>query len=347
MKDRHHAPRKQRRKRHHYLPESYLLSWADDREQVMVRRRDRNQPFPSAITNVAVEAGLYAIPTPDGPDDSVEVALSDIEGPLSNHLAVLREERTPSKNSDTRWEISYLIALQLVRTPEHMGRMMFPEAAAKSTGESPISRNGMRRFLAERYLGEDPEEGELQGALTFANYLLSKEAPTKEEIMASAFRLAEEEYAPRLTKMAWSVERSPKHPFITTDRPVAAWRRDPHNLERIGAGLESADEVHFPLGPNDLLVLRPRFPEKRYIVEPERAKQVNRHLSTSCYQMAISRLDDVDELTRVPLSHIRPALRFNLGPLFTEGVNGNLLPTGREILHMYVPYGDNTRRGST
>ena len=70
---------KQRRKRHHYLPESYLKAWAGERGQVAVRRRDQPDAFCTTTRNVAVEADLYALPTDAGLDDALEVALSEIE----------------------------------------------------------------------------------------------------------------------------------------------------------------------------------------------------------------------------------------------------------------------------
>jgi hypothetical protein len=57
---------KQRRKRHHYLPESYLKAWAGERGQVAVRRRDQPDAFCTATRNVAVEADLYALSTDAG-----------------------------------------------------------------------------------------------------------------------------------------------------------------------------------------------------------------------------------------------------------------------------------------
>ncbi|MFD0782390.1 DUF4238 domain-containing protein [Micromonospora azadirachtae] len=334
-----------RRKRHHYLPESYLKAWSDENGQVAVRRRDRNATFCTGTHNVAVEADLYALPTDAGLDDELEVALSKIEAPLRGHLADLREGRTPGRGTAVRAEISRLLALQLVRTPEHLDSVMFPLAAAEFAGERPISRDGMRRFLTDRYLGEAPAEPELQGALDFANYVLSQGELTKRETFSILFRIADEELTPRLTAMAWAVEVSPRHAFVTTDRPVAVWRRDPHNLKRMGAGLESADEVRFPLGPHHLLVLRPRFPEHRTVVELDRVAAVNRHLAAGCYEMVIGRPSERADLERLKLRRVRPAMRFNTGPLFETDASGQLVPTGREILHMYVPYGDEVDRG--
>lgn len=219
-------------------------------------------------------------------------------------------------------------------------RETFPLEAAEFTGERPISRDGMYRFLTAEHLGEPPRESEVQGALIFANYVLSKGEPTKQESFSILFGIAERELAPRIARMAWAVEASPQRAFVTTDRPVAVWRRNPQNLKRMGVGLENADEVRFPLGPHHLLVLRPRYPEHHTVVEPERAAQVNHHLAAACYDIVIGRLADRTDLEQFDLRPKRPSVRFNVGPLVEIDAHGRSTPTDREILHMYTSYGD-------
>jgi len=331
---------KQRRKRHHYLPESYLKAWADERGQVAVRRRDQPDAFCTTTRNVAVEADLYALPTDAGLDDALEVALSEIEGLLPGYLAGLRDGPTPRKGSQAREDISDLLALQIVRTREHVGQWMFPLDAAEYTGERPISHEGMRRFLTEEYLGEAPSEQEIQGAFDFANYMLSKGMPEKREILSMLLRVASEQLAPRLAKMAWAVEISRDCAFVLTDRPIVMWKRKTQELTMTGTGLETSDEVRFPLGPHHLLVLRPRFPEHRTHVGPSRVADVNRHLAAGCYEMVIARPSGRAELAQLSLRRVRPALRFKTGPLLEPDATGRLVPTGQEILHTFVPYGD-------
>jgi hypothetical protein len=246
----------------------------------------------------------------------------------------------PRKGSQAREDISDLLALQIVRTREHLGQWMFPVAAAEYTGERPISHEGMRRFLTEDYLGEAPREQELQGALDFANYMLSKGMPEKREIISMSLGVASEQLAPRLAKMAWAVEMSSDPTFVTTDRPVAMWKRDTRDLTMMGTGLANSDEVRFPLGPHHLLVLRPRFPEHRTHVDPGRVAEVNRHLAAGCYEMVIAQPSDRAELAQLSLRRVRPALRFNTGPLLEPDAAGRLVPTGQEVLQTYVPYGD-------
>ncbi|USX54116.1 DUF4238 domain-containing protein [Lentzea sp. HUAS12] len=327
----------QRRKRHHFLPMSYLAGWADRGGQVAVRRRDRPLPFCASTRRVAVETDLYSVRTESGMDDSIEVALSEVERPLRGHLAELRDGRTPRKRTEIRKEVSFLIAIQLARTPEHMQRWTFPASAAEFTGESPVSREGMRRFLTEKHLGAPPSESELQGALDFANYILINGTPKKEELLELTFRAAREKLLPHLVEMAWAVEISRGPSFVTTDRPVAVWKHDRRALGWSGVGLGNADEVWFPLGPQHLLVLRPHYPEHRHVIGGERVAQVNRHLAAACHEFVIARPADEDVLAGITLKALRPAIRFNSAVLVGEdGVESN----GQRMLHSYVPYDD-------
>jgi hypothetical protein len=331
--------RDQRRKRHHYLPDAYLQAWADSRGQVAVRRRDQDRAFQTSTINVAVEADLYSLPTDDGLDDQLEQNLAEVEGPLPELLRDLHH-RTPKRGSSDRLHLSSLLALQMVRTPEHLDQWLFPMRASEFAGEQPIPRDTMRRFLTEDYLGEPPSDGELQGALDFANFTIAQGLPSKAEIFQIFFEVAEREITPRIAAMAWALERPQTGCFLTSDRPLATWRRDVRSLARMGAGVESADELRFAVSPQLALVLRPRYPEHRTVVGPERVAAVNRHLASQCYTMVIGRVEDLSALERLQLRKVRPAMRFNTGPLFETGPDGESVPTGNEVLHMYVSYGD-------
>jgi hypothetical protein len=117
----------QRWKRHHYLPVSYLAGWSDSKGAGRaVRRRDRPQSFCASTRRVAVEADLYSFRTESDVDDSLEVALSEIEQPLKGHLVELRDGRTPRRGTPMREEVSVLLVLQIARTPEHQQRWVFP-----------------------------------------------------------------------------------------------------------------------------------------------------------------------------------------------------------------------------
>jgi hypothetical protein len=233
----------------------------------------------------------------------------------------------------------------MVRTPDHVGRMMFPNIVADFCGEQPVSREGMRRYLAEVHLGAEPDEAEVEGALAYVNGVLAMGPNTKAEAFDILFRVALEEFAPALGNMAWAVETCNHAAFITTDLPVCVWRRRPNRFDRMGTGLGSADEVWFPLGPHHLLVLRPRYPENRGFVDPDRVTQVNRHLAAACNKLIIGRLEDGPVLDQLMMADTRPLLRFNSGPLVQRLPDGREVDTGRMVMHMYTQYDDAVRLG--
>jgi hypothetical protein len=76
------------------------------------------------------------------------------------------------------------------------------------------------------------------------------------------------------------------------------------------------------------------------MLSPAGLRRVNRHLAAGCYEMVIARPSDQPELAQLSLRRRRPALKFNTGPLLEPDAAGRLVPTGQEVLHAYVPYGD-------
>src|SRR6478609_1226730 len=81
----------ERRKRHHFLAQSYMKPWADADVQVAVRRRGHKRRFIANLINVAVESNLYTIDGDSGPDDSLEKSLSkEVDDRLGEIFADLR-----------------------------------------------------------------------------------------------------------------------------------------------------------------------------------------------------------------------------------------------------------------
>lgn len=76
---------KQRRKRHHYVPETYLQAWSDENDRIAMRLRGTNEVKVTATKNIAVESDLYTMRGIDGePDDFLEKALGDmVDGPAA------------------------------------------------------------------------------------------------------------------------------------------------------------------------------------------------------------------------------------------------------------------------
>lgn len=326
-----------RRKRHHYLPQTYLTSWADQDGRVAGRRRRRPAPFVAAPVNVAVEANLYTLYYGQQADDSLEVAFSEVEADLPQLLENLRRKRPPKRGTPERHQIAQLLALQFVRTPAMIEQIMFAEAARDATNQSPITHEAMRKYLTKVW-GETPADRAVQGACDFANYGAYENGPfSKQEGIEMLLHIALGKLTQTFAAKGWRVEVSHQGRFMTSDRPLVTWNR--HQSKFSGIGFTDAHEIRFALGPNHLLVLG-RGTDDRYVVPPERARDVNRTLAHACHQLVVGHPDDRDELAGFMLREVGPSLRFNTGPAYQVGPEGESVATGSEVLHMYVPPDD-------
>jgi hypothetical protein len=65
------------------------------------------------------------------------------------------------------------------------------------------------------------------------------------------------ELAPRLANQHWSIEYDRKARFMTSDTPLVLWGAPTHRDAFEGFGVESAEEIRFPLDPAKQLVLAP------------------------------------------------------------------------------------------
>jgi hypothetical protein len=121
--------------------------------------------------------------------------------------------------------VSLFVGLQWSRTSESFERREFLAKIAAYSDERPLSRETVRRYLAERHLGFPPEDGEVEGAWTLANFVLGNgTVPTRDESVRMATEFAVKELAPRIFARSWTVETCRKPVLITSDRPVMLWR---------------------------------------------------------------------------------------------------------------------------
>ncbi len=309
-----------------------------------MRRRGSKEVVRPTTKNVAVESDLYTIYGSGGePDDFLEKALGDmVDGPASDMLTRLGEQKCPSKRSNDRWDLSRFLAIQLVRTPDHISQALFASLVAEYTGTRPISNDVVHTYMTDVHLGYPPSDREAQAATDFVNGALNMYGtlPTRYDALTILFRVAVEQLAPVLRDKAWSIEIDPKHRFITTDLPVSKYW-DPAKRRRYeGVGIANADEIRFPIDPRHLLVMRPRYPEHRIVVPDARVSAVNQQVAARCYRMIIARPDQAESLTQLRLRDRPAALRFDIGPLIREGADGQQIQDGREVIHQYVEYED-------
>ncbi|WAX57339.1 DUF4238 domain-containing protein [Jatrophihabitans cynanchi] len=317
----------------HYVPRSYLSAWADEKDQVCLRRRDNPRAHPVNIKNVAVERGIYG-------RGQLGQRREDLFGELEGIWPQLRDEFVASGVAvgNARHQIALFAGLQIARTREHIAQVEFVLNLAESTTERPLTREAVRRYLAEQHLGFEPNEREVEGAWSLASVLVERnDLPTREDLFGTSLDIAVTKLAPCVEEMAWTLELSRRPILYTSDRPVMTWRPPSPRDAYEGVGLLGATEVRFPLTPRALLVMRPRgTAEHLQRVEPKRFGEVNRTTARQCFEFLVGTVFQSRRLSSITLYRRRPALRFNLGPGFQADASGTRHPMG-DIIHTWVP----------
>lgn len=323
-----------RARAHHYLPQVYLRSWTDEKNRVAARRR-AGSTFLASTKNVAQESDLYTVETAEGPSDQLERELSKVESHLPDFLRDLRQRKIPRSGTSSRQVYSRLLALQFIRTPDRVEVHLLPqEALDLSSGQLPVTAKVVRPLLEERW-GHSLTEDELGGALDFINLCLSEPMRnTYTEFLQIQFATLTK-VARVLESLRWSVEISKGRRFVVSDQPLAIWRRRP---DPYSGGLEEADEVRFPVGPNHLLVLRQRGHETAQLVTRARVDSVNEHAAATCRHLLLAAPEDIELLRLLPLRRQRPTLKINKGPGYEQW--GETTRKVGDILHIYRPYDD-------
>ena len=131
-----------RKKRHHYVPVSYLENFADEEGFLHIIRKDEpDHVFPQRPRSIGFRKYYYSQPLPDGgtDDDALEDFFSGLE---SLWPALVDRMRTKESVNDQLMELLQLVALQRVRVPASRDVAEFYLAeVVKSTARS-LERSG-------------------------------------------------------------------------------------------------------------------------------------------------------------------------------------------------------------
>ena len=322
-------------KRPHFVPVSYLRAWAGEGDRVAVRRRSEANVFTPNIINIAVEAGIY------GRGDIGRVR-EEMFGRLEADWPRLREtliSRGGALDEDDRAAISVFAAVQLSRTRERVAQAEFLQAFADFSERRPVTKEDVRAFLTEHHLRFEPSDAEVEGAWILASFALNDGQPqSKDEVMAMLLHIARNEIGPRLTAMfGWTVEHCRKPTLLTSDRPVMYWRPRSVRDYYEGIGVETCEEIRWPLTPQDLLILRPRVKDDGIEqVSTRRFERVNAGVASQCHEFNVGTLRCCRNLQFIPIEKYRPVLRFNVAPGVRELSDGHEEGLG-DILHIWFP----------
>ena len=332
-----------RKKRHHFLPRSYLDRFALD-GNVLVRRRDGTVFFADTI-NVAVEAGMYDVPTLSGISSHVEDLLAIVDSAAAEAMKAMdATERAPTRDSGEREALGAYLALLMTRTPEARERSDFPARVSKFLAGRPLTRELVAEYLEKVHLRIKPRDSEVEGAYTMVEVAMQDPSlMTKASSMDLMLGSVAQLYSV-LDGMAWSVETDRKRRLITSDAPVVMWRTPTPRDAYEGVGLNNAEEVRFPLDPSKLLVLTHRRQPSTSRMSGERVRAVNAETAAACYGFIVARPDRQGAAEKLRMAAHRPAMRFNVGPGYQEGPDGKVTKMEGEILHFWIPRRDDLDR---
>jgi hypothetical protein len=322
-------------KRPHFIPLSYLRAWAGEGDQVAVRRRSGPNVFTPNIINIAVDSGIYGRGDA-GRDRERMFGRLEAEWPRLRKALI---SRGGALDEDDRSTISLFSATQLSRTRERVAQAEFLQAFADFSDRRPVTQEDVRTFLVECHLRFEPSDAEVKGAWIFASFALNDGKPqSKDEVMAMLLHIAVDEIRPRLAMMSgWTVEHCRKAVLLTSDRPVMCWRPRSLRDSYQGIGVETAEEIRWPLTPQDLLVMRPRARDGGLEqVSTQRFERVNAGVASQCHEFIVGTLSCRQNLQFLPMEEYRPVLRFNVGPGVRQLSDVREEAMG-EILHMWLP----------
>jgi hypothetical protein len=303
--------------RPHYVPQTYLRAWTpssgSDR-QLAYRRRNSDTALLTSTRNVAVACGIYGT-------GELGQAREETFQRLETEWPDVRDDLIAQGDlqGDRRKLLSVFMAVQLTRTIKHTNTVMFMSDLAASTTEHPISGSAVREFLVALD-GVDPDDAEVEAARQCMSGAPGGPPLTRDQALNISATIALD-IAPRLEAKSWTVRRFRAPTLWTNDCPVHPWCRPDPAGRPGGIGVETADEVRFPLSPAALLVMtRPGTAASN-----ASARQVNAEIAKQCQQFVAATQDAKAKLDSLAWSKPPPRLRFGT-------INGNL----GEALHIYV-----------
>lgn len=241
----------QKRKRNHWVPQSYLRAFAADperREKIWRFSKQRGDPALKPIENVAMRFYLYAPKDRTGTRDySFEEKLSDLENWFGHPLwRQVCDDMVDLQWKPLRKMVALLTATMYLRNPAQLEsmtalhRQMASWIAQSTELPSAFEHKGKTYSL-------DPS--------SWPAYRDASEEDIKRDWtrhVGSAVWLAE-----LLMKMRWSVLFSDQPVFITTDNPVAVL-----HPSLTFKGLRNPEtSVTFPLSPTRVLIMDNRHCE--------------------------------------------------------------------------------------
>lgn len=228
---------RQRAKKHHLIPVSFLRRFADDRGRIIVRDKQTgvDRP-PERVENVAVESHFYATSEADSDRVEQEVLGAQVEGPAKYALdLVIATDHVPV-GSD-RDAVALFLAVQYLRGRQFRA---FIDGAADLLASQPGTPSPESTLSPEEFARLDRKAVERVRA----------ESRTV-DFKIRAMLVQADLVVPHLLKRTWTLVRG--HDLITGDLPFVPARLS--GELGFGLGIAVADFLVAPISPERALFL--------------------------------------------------------------------------------------------
>jgi hypothetical protein len=318
------------------VPRAYLARFGHN-GRVLVRWRDKTGTIPMGVQNVAVECGFYEIEGPTGARSvAVEEALAGLEGDAAAAIQLIdRTKAPPDVGTPERTTLAAFMALQLNRTPEQRGRVLFAKDLAAYAGARKLDKMVVAEYLERVHLGFRPRDSEVSAALDLAQVLRDPAVLTNEFAIRLMLESVDQLF-PILLDRHWTLEIARKPRLLTSDHPLVIWRTPSPRDRYEGVGIANAEQVRFPLDPGKQLVLTVTQGPPVRPIEPDHVRTCNADIAGACHRFIVGHPNRPRPIQDVPLAPKRPVLRFNTGPLYEKQPDGSVVYRG-EVLPTWVP----------
>jgi Protein of unknown function (DUF4238) len=196
-----------------------------------------------------------------------------------------------------------------------------------TTEERPIPKDAVLQFIAGLD-GSPPDDNEVEAAWTYVNGMPNGEIPTEDMISNISIDGAVSLIAPRLEAMGWTVYKYDDPILLSSDCPVLKWRRPSAEPQHGGIGIDTADEIRFPLSPNALLVMAQESRDPR---RNPNTRKINAEAVRQCHKFVFGAPEAREAIDNYEMSTRSPRARLHIGPCYDAA--GEYMG---DIIHTYV-----------
>jgi len=255
----------------HYVPQYYLRSFIDSKDQLYVVDRSREKFFRVPTKKVGGELYFNLINVKGIDPFAVEKALAEMEGIVAPALERVKAAKSLTNEQD-RSAIMNLIAAITLRNPKQRAAI---GEIVNQAGQRMLAAGLETRGRYDEYIAAMKAEGTLVKETYEEFKEIVKSTPGRFKVTQNFNILVELQFHDRLVRLhegrRWQmlVASDDSGDFVTSDHPVCFCWSDGQDHRNLSPGFGApGTEVIFPLSPK--LVLRGTFEGEENLINTDR-----------------------------------------------------------------------------